>query len=140
MWTPAGRQSWRWPAPPSFRCRWCQYWQELRAEAGGEAVGGWLGGHGPGAPGPGRRRAGVRRTRRPLPARAAGALLSDPRLGPRRRGRTAGDLAGGLAGPGRVRGQRLAAVLAVPDRDQALPERAALGEQETTEGLAAARR
>src|SRR5215467_534979 len=140
MWTPAGSGSWRRPAPPSFRSGWCQYWQELREEAEGEATEGWFGGHGPGGPGPGRRRAGVRRTRRPLPARAAGALLPDPRLGPRRRGRTAGDLAGGLAGPGRVRGPRLAAVLAVPDRDQALPERAALGEQATADGLAAARR
>src|SRR6516165_11574088 len=101
---------------------------------------GWFGERGPARPGPGRRRAGVRQTRRPLPARAAGALLPDPRLGPGRRGRAAGDLAGGLAAPGRVRGPRLAAVLAVPDRDQALPERAALGEPETTDGLAAARR
>src|SRR5215470_15902169 len=101
---------------------------------------GWFGGHGPGGPGPGRRRASLRRTRRPLPARAAGALLPDPRLGPRRGGRAAGNLAGGLAGPGRVRGPRLGADLAVPDRHPALPERAALGEQETTDGLAAARR
>src|SRR5215468_3359209 len=140
MWTPAGRRSWRWPAPPSFRCRWCQYWQELRAEAGGEAVGGWLGERGPGRPGPGRRRAGVRRTRRPVPARAAGALLPDPRLGPGRGGRAARDTAGGLAGPGRVRGPRLTANLAVPDRDPALPERAARGEQATADGLATVRR
>src|SRR5215467_9420775 len=100
---------------------------------------GWFGGHGPGGPGPGRRRASLRRTRRPLPAGAAGALLPAARLGPGRGGRTAGDLAGGLAGPGRVRGPRLAAILAVPDRHPPLPERAALGEQATAGGLAAAR-
>ena len=42
-----------------------------------------------------------------------------------RRGRAAGDAAGGLAGPGRLRGARLGPDLAVPDRDQPLPERAA---------------
>src|SRR5215470_9116514 len=139
MWTPAGSQSWRRPAAPSFRSRRCQYWQKPREETEGEAVEGWLGEHGPGRPGPGRRRAGVRRTRRPLPARAAGALLPDPRLDPGRGGRTAGDLAGGLAGPGRVPGPRLTADLAVPDRHPTLPERAALGEQATAGGLAAAR-
>ena len=36
-------------------------------------MGGWFGEHGPGAPGPGRRRASLRRAGRPLPARAAGA-------------------------------------------------------------------
>src|SRR5215468_9666650 len=125
-------------APPSFRGGWCLYWQELRAEAGGEAVGGWLGERGPGGPGPGRRRAGVRRTRRPVPARAASALLPAARLGAGRRGRAAGDLAGGLAGPGRVRGPLLGPVLAVPDRHSALPQRAALGSPAAADGLATA--
>src|SRR6266566_923300 len=102
-------------------------------------MGGWFGEHGPGGPGPGRRRAGVRRTRRPLPARAAAALLPDPRLGPRRGGRAAGDPASGLAGPSRVRGPLLTTCLAVPDRHPTLPERAALGEQATADELAAAR-
>ncbi len=44
-------------------------------------MGGWFGEHGPDRPGPGLRRAGVRRAGRPLPARAAGALLPDPRFG-----------------------------------------------------------
>ena len=42
----------------------------------------------------------------PLPARAAGALLPDPRLGAGRRGPRAGDAAGGVARAGRVRGAR----------------------------------
>ena len=42
----------------------------------------------------------------------------------RRRGRPAGHAAGRLAGPGRVRGARLAPHLAVPDRHQPVPERA----------------
>src|SRR5215472_6412 len=96
-------------------------------KAEGEAVEGWFGGHGPARPGPGRRRAGVRRARRPPPARAAGALLPDPRLGPGRGGRAPGDAAGGLARPGRVRGTFPGADLAVSDRHPALPERAALG-------------
>ena len=37
----------------------------------------------------------------------------------------AGDAVGGLAGPRRVRGPSLRAVLALPDRDQPVPERAA---------------
>ena len=60
-----------------------------------------------------------------VPPRAPGALLPDPRLGAGRRGLAAGDVAGGLARPRRVRGARVAADVAVPDRDQPLPERAA---------------
>ena len=71
------------------------------------------------------RRAGLPRPDRPVPARAAGALLPHPRLGAGRRGPGAGDAAGRLARAGRLRGARLAALVAVPDRHQPLPERAA---------------
>ena len=47
------------------------------------------------------------------------------RLGPGRRGRRAGDAAGRLARAGRLRGPRVAALVALPDRDEPLPERAA---------------
>ena len=59
----------------------------------------------------------------PLPGRAARALLPDARLGPRRRGRAPGRAAAGLARPGPVRGAQLAALVAVHDRHQHLPER-----------------
>ena len=75
-------------------------------------------------PGPGRRRGGIPRPHRPVPARAAGPLLPDPRLAPGRRGRGPGDAALGLARAGRVRGTGLAALLALPDRHQPLPQRA----------------
>ena len=61
---------------------------------------------------------------RPLPARAAGALLPDARLGARRRGPGAGDLPARLALLPRLRGPVLAAHLALPDRHQRLPHRA----------------
>src|SRR6516165_669995 len=77
--------------------------------------------------GRGGRRRGVRRARRALPARAAGALLPVPRLGAGRRGRGAGDAAGGLAGPGGVRGPCLGPDLAVPGGNQPLPAHAAIG-------------
>jgi hypothetical protein len=48
-----------------------------------------------------------------------------PRLGAGRRGHGAGDAPGRLAEPRGVRGSRLRALLALPDRDQPLPERAA---------------
>src|SRR3954471_11798290 len=67
----------------------------------------------------------VPRAHRPLPARAARALLPDPRLGPGRGGRDAGDAAGRVARARRVRRARLAARVAVPDRDEPLAERAA---------------
>src|SRR3954465_1743029 len=67
----------------------------------------------------------VPRADRPLPARAARALLPDPRLGPGRGGRDAGDAAGRLAWPRGLRGARVAACLAVPDRDEPVPQRAA---------------
>src|SRR5215471_5958792 len=43
MWTPAGSRSWRRPAPPSFRSRWCQYWQEPREKQRARPwEGGWV--------------------------------------------------------------------------------------------------
>ena len=71
------------------------------------------------------RRRGVPRADRPLPARAAGPLLPAARLPPGRRGNPPGDAAGRLAGARLLRGPRLAARLALPDRDQSLPQRAA---------------
>jgi hypothetical protein len=53
------------------------------------------------------------------------ALLPDPRLAARRRGHGAGDAPGRLAQPRDVRGARVRALLALPDRDQPLPQRAA---------------
>src|SRR5215469_6111564 len=97
------------------------------ARNGRAAMRGWPGERGSADAGPGGRRAGVRRVRRAVPARAAGALLPVPRLGAGRRGRGAGDAAGGLAGPGRVRGSCLGPDLAVPGGDQPLPARAAIG-------------
>ena len=81
--------------------------------------------HDSAGPRPGGRRGGVPRAHRPLPARAAAALLPDPRLGAGRRGHAAGDAAGRLARARPVRGTRLGARLAVQDRDQPVPERAA---------------
>src|SRR5262245_33847262 len=73
----------------------------------------------------GRDRGAVPRAHRAPPAGAAAALLPHPRLGPGRRGHGAGDAPGRLARPRRLRGPRVGALLAVPDRDQPLPERAA---------------
>src|SRR5260370_24437697 len=102
-------------------------------------MGGWPGDRGPDRPGRGRRRAGLRPARRPLPARAAGALLPDPRLGPGRRGRAAGGPAGRLAGPERIRATCLDPDLAVPGRYQPLPARAAVRPAPPADRLAAAR-
>ena len=52
---------------------------------------------------------------------AAGALLPDARLGRRRRGRAAGGDAARVAGAAGLRGAQLAALVAVPDRDERLP-------------------
>src|SRR5919199_898142 len=71
------------------------------------------------------RRGRVPRAHRALPPRAARALLPDPRLGPGRGGRDAGDAAGRVARALRLRGARLAARVAVPDRDEPLPQRVA---------------
>src|SRR5215467_6824416 len=64
---------------------------------------------------------GVRTADRAVPARVAGALLPDARLGLRRRGPGAGDPGPGLAVLQRLPGQVVAADLAVPDRHQRLP-------------------
>src|SRR5262245_20296505 len=103
----------------------CMY--DHGARNGRAGMEGWSGERGSADAGPGGRRRGVRRARRALPARAAGALLPVPRLGAGRRGRGAGDAAGGLAGPGRFRGACLGPDLAVPGGDQPLPARAAIG-------------
>src|SRR5450631_48559 len=89
-------------------------------------MGGWRGDHRPARTGPGRRRGGVPPAHRAAPARAAAALLPDPRLSAGRRGCAAGDSAGGLAGAERFRGTRLDADLALPGGRQSLPERAAV--------------
>ncbi len=59
----------------------------------------------------------------PFRTRAPGALLPDARLLPERRGRSAGLAARRLARSGRLRRARLAADLALPDRNQPLPQR-----------------
>ena len=58
----------------------------------------------------------------PHRARAARALLPHARIGARRRGRAAGGVAARLARAAGVRGAQLAALLALPHRDQRLPE------------------
>src|SRR5262249_40188778 len=67
-------------------------------------------------------RGGISRAHRSLPARAATALLPDPRLHPGRRGHAPGDTLGLMAWTRRIRGAGLAAGLALPDRYQPLPE------------------
>ena len=62
------------------------------------------------------------RPARAVPGRAARALLPDARLGARRRGRAAGRIAARLARTRKVRGPQLAAVVALHDRHQHLPE------------------
>ena len=79
----------------------------------------------PSRPRPARRRGRVRPAHRALPSRAAAALLSHRRLAPGRRGPPAGDDAGGVARARAVRGPLLAAGVAVHDRHQPLPQRAA---------------
>ena len=74
---------------------------------------------------PSGRRAGLPCPHGGPPARAPGALLPDPRLGPGRRGPRPGDAAGRLARAGRLRRARVAALVAVPDRHQPLSQRAA---------------
>ena len=78
----------------------------------------------PGA-GPRRRRRGLPRAHPSVPDRAQAALLPASRLGPGRRRHAAGDPAVRLARAQAVRRPRVVADLAVPDRHQPLPERAA---------------
>ena len=101
------------PRPVSIHPEWRRY-----GESGDD---------GPDLAGTGRGRRGLPPADRAAPPRAPGPLLPDARLAPGRRGRPAGDAAGRLAGPRRVRGARLAADLALPDRHQPLPQRAPLG-------------
>ena len=65
----------------------------------------------------------VRRAGPAVPPGAPGALLPDARLLPGRRGCSAGLAARRLARSGRLRGARLAADLALPHRNQPLPQR-----------------
>src|SRR5262245_2544597 len=89
----------------------------------------WCGGeHRPDCSGARGRRRGISPADRALPARASGALLPNPRLAAGRRGRLAGNPARGVARTPRLPGTRLAPHLALPGRDQPLPERAAIGE------------
>src|SRR5580658_5284084 len=61
---------------------------------------------------------------RTVPDGAAGVLLPDARLGSRRRGPGPGHVPEGVAGAGAVRrDSQLAAHLALPDRDERLPDR-----------------
>ena len=84
---------------------------------------------------PRRRRERLRRARRALPRRAARALLPHARLGARRRGRAAGRAAARLARAGALRGPQLAALLALPDRHQHVPD----GDRAAAQARAAAR-
>ena len=71
------------------------------------------------------RTAGVGRLpagRRPVPPRADRALLSDDRIGLRRRGHGPGDLPARLAGVRRLRGPLLGAHLALPHRHERVPD------------------
>ena len=71
---------------------------------------------------PGGQRARLRAPGRALPPGAARALLPDARLGPRRRGRAAGRAAARVARAGALRGPQLAALVALHDRHEHLPE------------------
>ena len=59
---------------------------------------------------------------RAVPRRAPGALLPDARLGPGRRGRAAGCADQRVARAAALRGPQLAALVALQDRDQRLPQ------------------
>ena len=85
--------------------------------------------------GAGRGRRRVPGADRAAPPGAAGALLPDARIVPGRRGRPAGHAAGRLAGLRRVRGTRLAAHLALPDRHQPVPQRASVGQPAPGQGV-----
>src|SRR6185312_11796754 len=66
----------------------------------------------------------LRSPSRTVPFGAAGVLLPDARLGSRRRVLGPGDISEGVAGAGSVRrDSQLTAYLALPDRDERLPDR-----------------
>ena len=81
----------------------------------------------------------VRGPHRAIPARAPRPLLPDARLVRRGRGRGPGDVPAGVAGARDVRRQLAGPCLAVPDRDQRLPRRAA-AERPTIDELPHVRR
>src|SRR5207249_3263933 len=66
---------------------------------------------------------GVRAVSRAPPRTAACALLPHARVGARRRGRSSGGAAAGLARAVAVRGPQLVAFVALHDRNQHVPER-----------------
>src|SRR5215831_6949095 len=82
----------------------------------------------------------VQRADRAVPPRAPRALLPDARIVPGRGRDAPGDAARCLAGTRRVRGPRLAADLALPDRHEPLLERTTLGEPAAGQGVERARR
>src|SRR5712672_3511797 len=66
----------------------------------------------------------LRSSGRTVPFGAAGVLLPNARLGSRRRGLGPGHVPEGMAGAGSVRrDSQLTAHLALPDRDERLPDR-----------------
>src|SRR4029453_4318493 len=93
---------------------------------------------GPAAPGQSWRRGSVSPAGRALPTPPAVALLSHPRVLSRRGGRAAGDLAVRLARARRLRGACLGPDVAVPGRNELLPEAAALTTAEPERGPAKA--
>src|SRR5262245_3835526 len=73
-----------------------------------------------------RRQRSLSRVDGPASPGAAGTLLPDARIAAGRRGRSAGDAAGGMAGPRSVRGTRLDPHLALSDRDQSVSQCASI--------------
>src|SRR5262245_27169317 len=92
--------------PVRFRPTWCHCCDDRRSR-----------------PGQGRRRARVRVAGRAVPARASAALLPATRLRAGRRGSRPGNTARRLARAQRLRGAGVAALLALPDRNQPEPQR-----------------
>src|SRR6185436_7297318 len=89
-----------------------------------EMVGGWGDEHAAHRAREGRRSGRVPRTGRALPGGTARPLLPDPRIGPGRRGRPAGDAARGVARARGLRGARLRPHLALLGGHQPRPEHA----------------
>src|SRR5258707_10934760 len=125
---------------------WCgaQFWARVVSvtdvHTRRSEMGGYSGERKADRPGPGGGRRGVPAADRPVPARAAGALLPDPRLAAGRRGRAPGHAAGRLAGPRRFRGAFLDTDLVVPGSDQPLPQRPPISEPPAPHWLECARR